>query len=269
MSVHFTSLKGLRDQNEDKHNIIINIDNKRCNYKNVNLFAIYDGHGGKEVSTFLSEKLPSYFMDSRVVYPLEKRYVIKVFDHMQGALEKQGFSKNMGSTCLVVLHFKYNNNQYLNVINSGDCRAVICRDNFAHPLTKDHKPHWPEERHRIEKLGGTITWDGFDWRIRDLSVSRAFGDTDATPYVTHRPDLFRYRLDKNDKFIIIACDGLWDVMSSQDAVNFVLMNAYDQNIHELLPGIRNKKIDIAKKLAEYALKKKSKDNVSVIVYFFK
>ena len=50
---------------------------------------------------------------------------------------------------------------------------MLCRDNFAIPLTKDHKPDFPEEKARIQALGGEIKFDGADYRIRDLSVSKA------------------------------------------------------------------------------------------------
>merc|ERR1712078_476555 len=120
-----------------------------------------------------------------------------------------------------------NNNNYINIMNTGDCRAVLCRNNVAIPLTKDHKPHWPDERRRINQLGGEIYFDGHDYRITDLSVSRAFGDKSSSKYVTHRPDLYKYKLNKNDKFLILACDGLWDVLTNHDAINFVLDNCYD------------------------------------------
>ena len=98
-----------------------------------------------------------------------------------------------------------------------------------------------------------------------MSVSRAFGDLDATPYVTHVPEIHRYQMDtKNDKFIIVACDGLWDVLSNQDAVNFVLGLCYDNT---LIKHNDNKE-NIAQKLAEYAIKKGSTDNITTIVAFF-
>ena len=106
---------------------------------------------------------------------------------------------------------------------------------------------------------------GFDWRVKDLSVSRAFGDIDATPFLSHRPDLYRYKLDKNDKFFVLACDGLWDVMSNCDVVNFILLHCYDNTTNVRI----NKSINIAKKLAEYAIKKGSTDNITIVAFFLK
>jgi len=264
MNIHSVSLKGLRNQNEDTHDVILNTDNNICKLKNLNYFAVFDGHGGKEVSTYIKSNLSKYFLNNKVSYPISKRYVTNVYDYVQKSLHKYDFAYGAGCTGLVVIHFKNNGENYLNIFNNGDSRCILCRDNFGMPLTKDHKPNWPEERARIEQLGGVITFDGYDFRIKDLSVSRAFGDIDASPFVTHQPDVYRYKLDKNDKFIIMACDGLWDVLNNHDVTNFVLSNCYDIVTKQRI----NKNVNIAKKLAEYAIKKGSTDNITCIVIFF-
>jgi serine/threonine protein phosphatase PrpC len=109
---------------------------------------------------------------------------------------------------------------------------------------------------RIEKMGGKIAFDGADWRVKDLSLSRAFVDIDCTPYVTHLPQIYKHKLSSKDKFVILACDGLWDVVSNQDAIDF---------IQDLLN--KNFKGNFSKMLCEYALAKGSMDNVSIIIYF--
>jgi serine/threonine protein phosphatase PrpC len=109
---------------------------------------------------------------------------------------------------------------------------------------------------RINQLGGKIRYDGSDWRINDLSLSRAFGDVESKPFVTHLPQVFKYNINKKDKFIIFACDGLWDVMSNKKSIDFInklLNNNYQGNY--------------AKKLAERAIKDGSTDNVTAVVAF--
>lgn len=264
MNVHSYSLKGHREQNEDKHDVILNSNNKNKELNNVNFYGVYDGHGGKDISTYLKNNLSKFFTNKKVEYPLSKTYINNVYDNIQNSLKKHKCAYRSGSTCTVAIQFKdKKGNEYLNVMNTGDSRCMLCRDNFGIPLTKDHKPHWVEERHRIEQMGGKIIYDGHDWRIRDLSVSRAFGDIDATPYLTHKPDIFRYKLDKSDKFLVLACDGLWDVMSNDEVANFVLFNCYDNTTKHRI----NKDINSAKILAEYAIKKGSTDNVSVVIVF--
>lgn len=167
---------------------------------------------------------------------------------------------------MVAIHYKCptkDDNYYIDIINLGDSRCIICRDNFAIPLSKDHKPHYFEEKNRIQRLGGEIYFDGYEYRIKDLSVSRTFGDIDTEPYITHTPDIHRYRLEKNDQFVVLACDGLWDVLSNQEVTDFILTEGYDADSTRI-----NKSVNIAKKLGEYAIEKGSTDNITIIIIYF-
>lgn len=263
MKVFFHSLKGYRDQNEDAHSIVPNGKKKDKTKSCVNFFGIYDGHGGKSVSEYLSKSLPNKFLDKKVKYPLNKSTVNRICDEIQEELKKTRCAYYSGSTCLALVHFKKYSNVYLNIINVGDSRAVVCENSKAIPLTVDHKPGFPMEKKRIYELGGKIVKDGKDFRVKDLSVSRAFGDLDAQPFVSHRGELFKYKLNKKTKFIIMACDGLWDVMSNQEAVNFVLEHAYDEKFEKITC-----EKNISKLLANYGLERGSTDNISVIIIFF-
>jgi serine/threonine protein phosphatase PrpC len=265
MNVHSVSLKGRRNQNEDKHSIILNYNGKNKDIKDINFFAVYDGHGGKHISKCLSQKLPNFFINKKNIYPLTHKYINDVYTHFQNSLRKSytQIATDCGSTCLVVIQFKYINNSYIHVLNTGDSRSILCRNNVPMVLSKDHKPNWPEEKERIEKLGGQIYRDGPDYRIKDLSVSRAFGDLSAEPYVTNMPDIFTYKLQKNDKFLVLACDGVWDVLENQDVINFIIINSYDVSGNRI-----NKNINIARKLGEYAILRGSGDNITCIIVFF-
>lgn len=267
MSIHTASLKGRREQNEDRHKIFTNLDKSNIEKAPVDFYAIFDGHGGKFVSKFLCDHLCNFFIDKKIEYPLKKTYINRVYSYVQNTLSKDHVQNatNVGSTSLVAIRYKQGTRDYLNILNTGDSRCIICRNNLAIALTKDHKPNWPEENQRIKTLGGQIIFDGFDFRINDLSVSRAFGDLSAQQFVSFLPDVFRYRLVPDDKFIVLACDGLWDVLSNQDVVNFVLENCYDNTLNNRI----NKNINVAKKLAEFAIIRGSNDNVSVVVVFFK
>lgn len=266
MSTHYASLKGERQCNEDTHNIHLMIDSNDPSDAKINYYAVHDGHGGLFVSEFLRDNLPPFFLSNKVPYPLNLNYVNNVCDKIQNILFTKYEKKatECGSTCLVVCHFKDNKDQsFLNIINIGDSRAVLCRNDIAVSLTVDHKPHWPAEKRRITRLGGKLRKDGTIWRINDLSVSRAFGDKESSNYVTHRPDLYKYKLTKKDKFMIIACDGLWDVMEAQNAVNMVTDLCYDLHMKRI-----NHEFNISRKLAEMAIEMDSGDNVTCIVVFF-
>jgi protein phosphatase 1L len=263
MSIHSISKCGRREQNEDCHTIMTNIDGSNKNYNKVNLFAIYDGHGGKAISKFLSNNLPQMFINSSVNLPLTSHYIKGCFKNIQEILKKnhEDVAEYCGSTCLIALEYLFDSKRYIDIYNLGDSRCVMCKRETAIAITKDHKPNWPDEQKRIEKIGGKIYFDGYDWRIGDLSVSRAFGDLDNAPYISVKPDIFRYKVSRNDKFFILACDGLWDVIDNQEAVNFVLSNCYKD--YERI----NKDMNIAKKLADLAYKKDSLDNITIIVVF--
>lgn len=261
------SLQGKRESNEDQHVGILNINNQNKLINPVNLIGIFDGHGGKLVSKYLKTTLAKYIFKKTTINIYDQRTNItsnffgKLYDKIQEDLVKAHpiAVKRCGSAALCgVIYTDAKNNNNLWIVNVGDSRAVLYNDvKKAIQLSTDHKPHYRSEKKRIEALGGKIKFDGVDWRIGDLSLSRAIGDLDNTPYVTHKPELFRYRINANDKFIIFACDGLWDVMSNKEAVDFVIMHKegrYGGNI--------------AKKLAEHAIQKGSYDNVTIIIYFF-
>jgi serine/threonine protein phosphatase PrpC len=272
MIVHTVSLLGKRPSNEDNHIIFENINNQKTDMVDINLYSIFDGHGGKGISKYLKENYGNYFVKKDLLHHPSKKseytkYIKKVHQDIQERLVKDiPSSKIAGSTALSSVFFKYNNKIYYYIINTGDSRAVICnRYNIAIPLTKDHKPICYEEKKRITELGGTIKFDAGDWRIKDLSVSRAFGDMDTQPYVSHMPDIFRYELN-NDRFMIMACDGLWDVLSNQDVVDFILdeLDKIKKNKSTNGSGRNN----IAKSLGEYAIQKGSQDNITIIIIFF-
>jgi serine/threonine protein phosphatase PrpC len=266
MYVQSHSLQGKRASNEDKHFHLLNLDNKDKNYNKVNFVSVFDGHGGKMISKYLKKNLPKFFINKfkkKKIYQnkrLASNYFNGVFNTVQDNLTKKHprGSRYCGSTALVgIQYLDKNNKSKLWIANVGDSRAVLCKNNNGVlQLSEDHKPNSESERNRIGELGGKIYYDGYDWRIGSLSLSRAMGDNDEKPFVSHSPQIYRYNLNKNDKFIIFACDGLWDVISNKRAVDFVLRKLK-----------KDHKGKIAKKLCEFAIKEGSTDNVSVVILF--
>ena len=260
------TLQGKRDSNEDQHIGVLNINNKDNSINQVNFIGVFDGHGGKMVSKYLKDNIPKYILKKTDINIYQQKsavtsgFFLKLFDKIQDQLIKDHpiAVKRCGSTslCGVMYKDKMNRNMIW-LANIGDSRAVLYNSKSqAIALTIDHKPNLPTEKLRIEKLGGRIKFDGADWRVGDLSLSRAVGDLDNTPYVVHKPEVFRYKLNKKDKFIIFACDGLWDVISNKEACSYV-----EKHINEKYAG------NIAKKLAEYAILRGSYDNVTVSILF--
>jgi len=128
----------------------------------------------------------------------------------------------MGCTAVSVLI----HNDKVTVANTGDSRCVMSRRGEAVPLTLDHKPIIYEEAQRIIRAGGFVR----DNRVNGaLNVSRTLGDLDfkrngelphTEQMVVATPDITDLELREGDEFLIIACDGIWDVMSNQEAVDF-------------------------------------------------
>lgn len=264
MKIYSHSLQGHRESNEDQHVCLLNLDNNNTNYSNINLFGVFDGHGGKGVSKYLKDNILNYFIKSKYnkLYSSKKslitKYFTNVFDHINTKLKEDHprIAYNSGSTACIGIMYNDNNSTKLWILNVGDSRAVRCnKNNIAEQLSEDHKPNSPDEKKRIEELGGKIIFDGVDWRVKDYSLSRAFGDLNASPFITHLPQIYNYKIN-NDKFIIFACDGLWDILSNQEAVDFV---------NSLIISKNN--INYARALSEYALTKGSLDNITVMVYF--
>ena len=274
------SLLGKRPKNEDEIDIIFNYKNEIRGTNEMNFFAIYDGHGGNSMSKYIKDRLSRYFTDSDINKTIGKsktydKYILKVYNCMQEKVSQLNLtSKFCGSTALVIMQYKKAGIfSQLKIVNLGDCRAVLCNhDNIAIPLTKDHKPMSWDENKRILALNGRITQDvDDDPRINGLSVSRAFGDAEAQPHVTHVPEIYDYELNVShgeisDKFIILGCDGVWDVLSNQDAVDFVLYRLNEiRNIEITESG---NKYNIANLLGKYAISQGSMDNISIVIVFF-
>lgn len=253
--IYFTSVSGRRNTNEDKHNIILNINGENPDINNINFFSIYDGHSGVEVSEYLETNLPKYYLDKNFSPPFDDGYHKQVFKTIQTQLIKNNLGYSSGSTCLLNIIYKIKDVLHMNIINLGDSRLVIVYTNRkSKQITVDHKPDEPNEQIRIQEMGGEIYRDSeYVCRIGDLSVSKAFGDEDNAPYISQEPDIYLKKINQYTKYIVMACDGLWDIVDSEDI---------GKVIDELN---KNKPENIAIELANWALKEGSTDNISIII----
>lgn len=115
--------------------------------------------------------------------------------------------------------------------NAGDSRAVLAKKGVAVEMSHDHKPDNPDEKERIIKAGGFVEEN----RVKGmLNLSRALGDLEykldpelqpEEQMITCVPDVLVEKIDKNTEFLIIACDGIWDCLTNQEAVDFVKEHA--------------------------------------------
>lgn len=221
-------------------------------------YAIFDGHGGGGVSRYLKHHLYDTILSYQRNHHSISNALTYAFRDIETTIEKDEALKYQGSTATAI----YITEHELISANIGDSRAVLSRNRSSHNLTMDHKPL--AEKERILKLGEKITWDRFSkvHRIRNLSVSRAMGDVYAKPVVSSEIDIKHFARDDTDEFIIIATDGLWDVMESSEAVDYC---------HDLLDKTCTAearlvlKRHMAHHLTQEAVRRGSGDNVCVVM----
>ena len=120
----------------------------------------------------------------------------------------------------------------------GDTQMCLTRDGAIkqpNVITSVHKPDSSDEKERIEREGGCVSYLSNAWRINgSLSVSRSFGDVDYQPCVIATPDILNVQLESGDEFIVIGCDGLWEALTFESVNAFVRENLQSNNLAELL-----------------------------------
>jgi protein phosphatase 1L len=218
-------------------------------------FGVFDGHAGGKCSKFLSQFLPQYIANepdfqSNLSAATYRGFLKANSDFLQRS-EINNF--NDGSTAICVIL----RNSTLLVANVGDSRGVLCCQGIAVPLSTDHKPGKPEEYRRIQARGGQVTFNFGVPRVNGaLAVSRAFGDRNLHKFISAEPEISTQILTEKDEFIILATDGVWDVIRNQEAVDIVHRCLIKQNYN-------CKKCALI--LVESASRRGSQDNITAIV----
>ncbi|XP_057963807.1 probable protein phosphatase 2C 27 [Malania oleifera] len=221
-------------------------------------YGVFDGHGGTDAALFIRENILRFIVEDSHFPMCVKMATKSAFLKADHAFANSVcLDSSSGTTVLTALMF----GRTMIIANAGDCRAVLGKRGRAIELSKDHKPNCPSERLRIERLGGVV-YDGY--LNGQLSVARALGDwhmkgpkASSCP-LSAEPELLEMVLTEEDEFLIMGCDGLWDVMSSQCAVTIVRK--------ELM--LHNDPERCSRELVSEALKRNTCDNLTVVVVCF-
>ncbi|OAX36571.1 protein phosphatase 2C [Rhizopogon vinicolor AM-OR11-026] len=145
-----------------------------------------------------------------------------------------------------------NTRRVLYTANAGDARGVLCRAGRAVRLTYDHKGSDKQEAKRITDAGGFV----MSGRVNGvLAVTRSLGDSSMKEYVVGSPYTTETELGSDDEFLILACDGLWDITGDQGAIDLVRHIPDAQTASDTL--------------VKHALDRQTNDNVTVLVVRFK
>lgn len=220
--------------------------------KDLGLFAIYDGHMGHNVPNYLKSHLFNNILNEPDFWINTESAMRKAYHTTDASILKQSVALGKGGSTAVTAILI--NNQKLVVANVGDSRAVICKKGVAKQLSVDHEPG--KEKDRIESKGGFVSNLPGDVPRVDgqLAVARAFGDKSLKRHLSSEPDVKVEMINDDTEFFILASDGLWTVMSNQEAVDSI------KSIKDAGSA--------AKHLIDEALSKKSRDDISCIVVKF-
>lgn len=219
------SMQGWRVEMEDAHRAKTGLDGA---LKDWSYFAVFDGHAGARVSAHCSEHLLECIMQTEEFQEDVSKGIhcgfLKLDNRMRELPEMSSGEDKSGSTAVCA----FVSPRQVYIANCGDSRAVLSRDGTPVFSTRDHKPALPAERERIQRAGGSVMIQRVNG---SLAVSRALGDYEyknvegrgqCEQLVSPEPEIFvRDREDEVDEFLVLACDGIWDVMSNEDLCRFI------------------------------------------------
>ena len=196
-------------------------------------FAVYDGHGGDRAARFATDVMCERFVNSAAFKKLDIVKALKQAFHQTeteflNIAGREGLRD--GTTAIVAVVQE----DTLTVAHVGDSRGVLCRGGKAVVLTEDHKPDLEPEKRRIEALGGFVSFIGC-WRAMGiLAMSRAIGDLFLKPYVSAEPDVRAMPIVAADEFIVLASDGVYDVLNNEQVVQIARSAASPEEAAQLL-----------------------------------
>lgn len=213
------------------------------------LFAIYDGHLGDSVPAYLQKNLFANILKEEEFWTDPMRAISKAYERTDQAILSHNPDLGRGGSTAVTAILV--NGQKLWIANVGDSRAVLSRKGQAIQMSTDHEPN--TERGSIEDRGGFVSnMPGDVARVNgQLAVSRAFGDKNLKSHLRSDPDVRGADISPDTDLVILASDGIWKVVSNQEAVDIAI------KIKDPLKA--------AKQLVAEALNRDSKDDISCVV----
>mmetsp|Transcript_6996 Transcript_6996/g.15072 ORF Transcript_6996/g.15072 Transcript_6996/m.15072 type:complete len:464 (+) Transcript_6996:64-1455(+) len=240
MGIGYSCRKGLKAESPNQDSwFVVEIQGA-----GLSLYGVFDGHGSKghDVSNFVKKHLPDLIVKDRRLRTPEMPTMLKqIFKTAQSMIQNATAGKTMealssGTTATLVVHdHRENKLTMAHVGDSGCCLGRLApgaepADAEAVPLTKDHKPDEPLERHRILASGGEVEFDGYaSYRVYakgknypGLNMSRALGDIRAIKEagVSCEPDVSERIIEPEDHVLLLCSDGVWEFMNYNEAVTF-------------------------------------------------
>ncbi|XP_058021207.1 protein phosphatase 1B isoform X1 [Ahaetulla prasina] len=269
-----SSMQGWRVEMEDAHTAVVGIPH---GLEDWSFFAVYDGHAGSRVANYCSNHLLEHITNNEDFRGTEqpgcalepsvenvksgiRTGFLKIDEYMRNFSDLRNGMDRSGSTAVGVMISP----EHIYFINCGDSRAVLYRNGQVCFSTQDHKPCNPREKERIQNAGGSVMIQRVNG---SLAVSRALGDYDykcvdgkgpTEQLVSPEPEVYEIVRAEEDEFIVLACDGIWDVMSNEELCEFVKSRL---EVSDDLEKVCNWVVDTC-------LHKGSRDNMSIVLVCF-
>lgn len=232
--IGYSGTVGIRNSMEDT--ISISSDDS------LSSFAIFDGHAGSN-----SSKIASLFILSEIRNRIERPL------HFRDCfidIEEKLYEKNVNDGCTAAV--AYIHKERCCVAGVGDTRILLFKKDGCERMTIDHKPLLKSEYKRLKRASVGVSIDG---RVKKkLAVGRTLGDFWCGEGLFESPGIINFPITENDLGIVIACDGVWDVLDDEDVYN-IFMSSKDSQ--DAATTIRNSAFSLG-----------SADNISVIVVHF-
>jgi len=222
-----SSQQGARPTLEDKiiDSANFNIKDSKCTSGNHALYAVFDGHGDDTVAKACIQYLPKILSMCLQKYDDVKKALHECIISLDATiLQNVKTANKAGATAVIALIDTSENKLW--VANVGDSRCILIsqdQKNDVDVLTDEHRPV-DGELDRIQKAGGFVNPRGYVMNV--LAMTRAIGDGDVkkvNPNVIISTPGIQYReLTEHDKYLVLGCDGLWDVLNNEDVEKYLI-----------------------------------------------
>lgn len=270
--------KGLiRKSNEDRVMIISRLfppaHRKEEKWPHCSFFAVYDGHGGKDCSSFLRDNLHNYLINDPAFPADPQTALLNAFATAEQEFTEQAIKKRIKSgSCALVLVLL----DKIGVLaNLGDSRCIVSesKSNKISQLSTEHTPEKESEELRIKKAGGEVYLETIGRKHisrvvpGNLSISRSIGDIDTKIYelggipdvIIAVPEIKIFKIHSDTDFILLGSDGIFERLDKREVVRIVAESAesFDGETHEkLAKGIENVIVE--------SVNRGSEDNVTLL-----
>jgi len=217
----------------------------------VALAAVFDGHNGDAAAVYCRERLAGALCDAWAKGESPMGALTAAFLALNDGFLRNHTADDSGCTALAALVVAGR----LHVANAGDCQCCLWRGDSLQPLSRVHTASCADERARVEALGGEVraTADGKERLQGVIQVTRCIGDRPLRDFgLTAEPNVRTVELVESDRALVVASDGLWDVVSPERVLHCLVHTAWAPDL-------------IAKRLVAEAIDGKSDDNITVVV----